>query len=324
MAVRGGRASDGNGRRSPELTVVIVAGRHRDRARQAIESVLDRSAPERIELIVVDLDADADPAGLEGIDPRVMVVRMGRETTFGQARAHAVSLAAAPVIAFLEEHCRAHPGWASALLNAHQGPWACVGPEVHSMNPGVGWSDSVYLLGYSAWMPPAEAGETSTTVAHNSSYKADALRPFAGRLAELLLVEPLLQAELRQRGHRLYVEPQAKFSHINESGLRSLRAFVYWNRCLGRIRSATPPWTLTRRVAYTVLSPLVPFVRTFRDMLRSLRTGRPAPGVYLRHVPRILVLHFLATVGLLLGSWLGTETDDVRFTDFELRDENER
>jgi hypothetical protein len=273
--------------------------------------------------VVVDL-AVASDGDFDNLDPRVRVVRLPSTASFGLARAHAVELARAPVVAFLEEHCHAFPGWVDALVGAHQGPWACVGAEVHSMNPGVGWSDAVHLLGYSAWMPPATAGEITSAAAHNSSYRKSDLRPLLDRLPQLLLLEPLLQAELLARGCRFYLEPGARFAHQNETGFRSLRAFYWWNRCLGRVRTADSRWSLAKKIAYSGLSPFAPWLRTLRELSRAIRRGRPRLADYLRHLPRILALHYIATAGLVLGMWVGNPGDDLRFTDFELRQDTER
>jgi glycosyltransferase involved in cell wall biosynthesis len=307
-----------------ELTVVVVAGRRKDRARRAVESVLRQQVTGPFEVIVVDLDVTPESRSLAGSDSRVRIVPMPPTTIFGEARAHAVRLAGAPVIAFLEEHCVAHPGWAAALLSAHRGPWACVGSAVSSMNPGVGWSDAVYLLGYSQWIPPVASGEVPAAAAHNSSYKTDCLQPLVDRLPLLLLLEPLLQAELLRQGHRIYLEPAAGFDHQNETGMRSLRAFYWWNRCLGRVRWQGLPKLGFRKIAYTCLSPMAPWVRALRDLLRLTRRNRPVALRYLNHLPRILVLHSIATLGLVAGAWAGQPSDDLRFTDFELREDTER
>jgi glycosyltransferase involved in cell wall biosynthesis len=307
-----------------ELSVVIVAGRRKDRARRAVESVLRQQVTGPFEVIVVDLDVTPETPALAETDSRVRVVPMPPTTTFGEARSHAVELAGAPVIAFLEEHCWAHPGWAAALVSAHLGPWACVGSAVSSMNPGVGWSDAVYLLGYSQWIPPVPAGEVPAVAAHNSSYKTDSLRQLADRLPLLLLLEPLLQAELLRRGGRIYLEPAAGFDHQNESGMRSLRAFYWWNRCLGRVRWQGLPKMAFRKIAYTCLSLLAPWVRALRDMVRLARRNRPLALRYLYHFPRIFVLHSIATLALVAGAWAGQPSDDLRFTDFELREDTER
>src|SRR5690242_14508964 len=107
----------------PALSVILVVGERRDRAVRALASVLSQEALDRLEILLLDL-APGEPAPLPGSDhPVLRVVRMPPETLFSAAKAHGVRLAAAPVVVFLEEHCRARPGWAAALIEAHRGPW---------------------------------------------------------------------------------------------------------------------------------------------------------------------------------------------------------
>ena len=58
----------------------------------------------------------------------------------------------APIVALAEDHCFPEPGWADALIRAHQGPWAVVGPVVRNANPAtiVSWCD--FVIGYGPWM----------------------------------------------------------------------------------------------------------------------------------------------------------------------------
>lgn len=308
----------------PELSVVIVAGARRDRAERALKSVLEQRCSKPLEVIVVDLEEAGSPWDLSQHDPRVRWVRLPSHLTFGEARAQAVALARGGAVAFLEEHCAALPGWAEGLARAHEEPWACVGAEVHSMNPGTGWSDAIYILGYSQWMPPAAPGSVLSTAAHNSSYKKACLEPLLSRLPELLLVEPLLQGELRKAGHAFYLEPGARFAHENETGLRSIGAYYWWNRCYGRIRGRVMGWSLLRKVAYTLLSPLAPWVRLGRLARLMVRRRDEAIRGFVANLPRILALHYVATLGMVAGLWVGGPQDDSRFTDLELRGDRDR
>jgi len=160
----------------PDISVIIVVGDNRRRAQRAVDSVLGQDFDGRVEVLVIDLAVGDEAGWLENGDGRVRRMALPLSTTFGQARATAVDAARGPVVAFLEEHCAAMPGWIRALVRAHEGPWAGVGAEVHNANPGVGWSDALYSMGYSGWMPPAERGETALTATHNTSYKTDLLK----------------------------------------------------------------------------------------------------------------------------------------------------
>src|ERR1700730_9862169 len=139
----------------PELTVVLVVGERRERAAAALASVLAQDGA-AIEVVVCDCAPHAPPLSSH---PAVRRIALPPDTTYAAAKALGVRLAAAPVVAFLEEHCRVYAGWAAALVAAHRGPWAGVGAEVHNATPGVPLSRTVALMNYHPWLPPAPRRE---------------------------------------------------------------------------------------------------------------------------------------------------------------------
>ena len=214
------------GSTDPDLSVILVVGDKRDRAVDCLRSLIQQNTLDRLEVLLIDCGLDATP--LPGSEnPRVRRIQLPSGTRFGHARAEGVRQARARIVAFIEEHCIVLPGWAEALVAAHQGPWAGVGGEVYNANAGVGLSDAFYLAGYAPWAPPAERGESELLASHNSSYRREVLLAYGERLDGLLLAEPILQWKLKEDNHRLFVEPDAKFMHHNEIGLQGLLTY-YW------------------------------------------------------------------------------------------------
>ncbi len=120
---------------SPELSIVLVVGALRARAEDCLRSVLGERASHRVEVLVIDLVRGAAPPLAGEKHPSVRIVPLASDTPYATARAEGVRRAGAPVVAFLEEHCRVKPGWIEAVLAAHAGPWAGVGGEVHTGTP---------------------------------------------------------------------------------------------------------------------------------------------------------------------------------------------
>ena len=173
----------------PELTIILVVGERRDRAVGALVSVLAQDAAGRLEVLLMDL-GPGEPPPIPGSDhPAVRTVKLPPDTLFSAAKARAIRMAAAPVVVFLEEHCRVHPGWAQALIEAHRGPWAGVGAEVHNGNPEVALSRMIQVLNYLWWLPPARRAEFDMLPGHNSSFKRDVLLAYGAELDELLRAE---------------------------------------------------------------------------------------------------------------------------------------
>lgn len=303
----------------PWLTVVIIVGPHRERSAAALASVLSQSIANHLEVVLIDC-ADAATAPLPGSDhPAVRVHHPPEGSHFGIARAIATALARAPVVAFLEEHTRALPGWAEALVHAHRGPWAGVGYEVHNGNPGSGRSDINALLSYGLFEPPLERGESRLLSGHNCSYKRDVLLSFGDRLADLLLVDTVLQKVLVDSGHRLFLEPDAKIAHRNEvSASSTTRGYLAFHRAFGAARAREGNWSRLRRAAYVLLAPAIPLYYIAHFGRTLVRRRSPHFGLFVRNLPYVYYVQLVAALGQAAGLLFGEGDSPNRFSVFEI------
>lgn len=305
----------------PELSVILVVGERRDRVVPALASVLAQDVIERLEILLLDLGA-GDPLPVPGSDhPAVRRIKLPPDTLFSSAKARAIRMASAPVVVFLEEHCRTHPGWAQALIEAHRGPWAGVGAEVHNGNPEVGLSRTIQVLNYLWWLPPAPRAEFDMLPGHNSSFKRDLLLAYGDELEELLRAEIVLHSRLRRDGHRLLLEPAAKFSHINESSLGSaFRGRFLFNRCYGPARAKAFGWSLGRRLFYAAALPVFPFYTLTRLLQYAVRRRPERLGRVIAGTPLLLAVQLASAAGHSLGLLFGTGDAEARFSRFEMNE----
>lgn len=305
----------------PELSVILVIGERRDRAVRALASVLSQSVVDRLEVLLFDC-APGEPVPLPGSDhPAVRTIRLPADSLFSAVKAEGVRRASAPIVAFIEEHCQALPGWAEALIEAHRGPWAGVGAEVHIGNPGVPVSHLVAVINYHPWLPPAPRSEHDMLPGHNSSFKRDLLLAYGDELVDLLRAEIVLHGRLRKDGHRLLLEPTARFAHLNESTLSSIaRGRFLWNRCYGPSRAHTFEWSTGRRLFYAAATPLIPLYALVK-ITRTLSRRRPdlLPVIF-RWLPHFLAAHLATAAGQAVGLLFGTGDSEKHFTLFELNE----
>ena len=234
--------------------------------------------------------------------------------SYGSLRAQAAQQAHGKLIAFIEEHCFALPGWVEAVLSHLDGEWAAIGGEMHSANPGIGISDAVFLMNYPSWRAPAERQELDLLPGHNIVYRREVLLEFGDRLGDLLQAEAVLHQELRRRGHKLGLDPAIGFAHANETTLPSIsRGYYLLHRGYGAVRARHERWTLTHRLLRALASPLVPFVRVAR-MWQALRTKWPGDlPTFRRHFATILAAQALAAIGLAAGTLFGMGDAGRRF-----------
>ncbi len=306
---------------TPELSVILAIGERRDRAPFCLASLLAQDGIEQIEILLYDLSPGI-PEPIRGSDhPSVIVKLLPSETLFSVAKARGVEEARAPVVTFVEEHCRTFPGWAAALIEAHRGPYAGVGPEVQNGNANVPFSRSIHVVNYQMFYPGAVRGERGMLPGHNSSWKREALLAYGARLEEYLLAEIVLHLKLVADGHRLLLEPAAKLAHWNESDLMSAsRGRYLWNRIYAHERAKAFGWSSARRWGYLAATPIIPLYSVIRLMLWLAKERPDLLRIAARGLPRIAAVAVVAAIGHSMGLLLGPGDAEARFTWFEMNE----
>jgi hypothetical protein len=306
---------------NPALSVIVISPDTYQTVARTIRRVRAQNVCAQLEIVLVLPSAAS--AGGEGNDLagfcRNQVVEVGEMTSTARARAEGVRRATAPVVAFVEDHSFPAKGWAEALIRAHHEPWAAVGPAIANANPRslVSWVN--LIIEYAEWMEPVPAGIVSHLPGHNGSYKRELLLEYGDRLEQMLEAESILQWDLREKGHKLYLEPAARTYHQNFSALASwIPLRLDGGRLFASARARN--WPFWRRLLYAASSPLIPFVR-FGRIIRELKQPGRAPGL----LPRVLPLLFLGLVvdgmGEMIGYAFGVGQAMKRLSDMEFHRE---
>jgi hypothetical protein len=265
--------------RDPALSIILATPDDYESIRLTMRYLRAQTVRERLEILLVGPTEEAirapesDLAGFWG-HQRIAV---GPVTSISRANAAAVRRARAPLVALAEDHCFPESDWAAALIAAHEGPWAVVGPAIRNANPAtlVSWCD--FVVGYGPWMEPVEAGPAPFLPGHNSCYKTAILREYRARLEDMLEAETVLHFDLRHRGHQLGLAPTARAAHTNFALITSwLPVMYHQGRVFGASRARA--WGPGRRLLYAAASPLIPAVRLWRCLREMRRLGRAAPS----------------------------------------------
>jgi len=286
-------------RETPSLSVVMVVGEERERARRSVAAVAAQTVVAALELVVVDLRPDRGPvvhAGRLG----VTVLERPGETSWSAARQAGAVAAQAPVVAFVEDHVYAEPTWAEALLHTYSShrDAVAVGYAFANARDG-GRPDGTLFAEYGRWVVPATGGRWSALPGNNVSYHRDALLELAARSAGALAVDFTLHAELLRRGSFL-VAPGAVVRHEGFPRLTdTMKANHEYGRVLAAARVARGSWSPARRALYAAGSPGVPLLNAAR-LVRTL-PGRGLWGSALRSAPTCLAIWAAAASGELVG-----------------------
>ena len=298
----------------PRISVILVVEAQRERGARCLASVLEQSVGDALEVLLIDVGASGSVAIAGSHDPRVRVLHRPASVPFGRMLADAVGQARAPLVAFLEEHCVALPGWAGALVRADRGePVIALGGARYDPAPSSGLSAFVHLLDMGPWSPPAVDCAVRALPEGNVAYRRDGLLRYGDRLAVYFRCEGLLHAQLIKDGLTLRVVPDARYEHAYESSLRALCARWY---AMGWVAGATKAelagWSvrqrtvdIARRLSALPLSPVGQLVR----LARRRPDGR---RLVLANLHVGVLWCWVFTVGELLGTVFGLRGMDAR------------
>lgn len=301
----------------PALSVVIVAGDRHERVASAIRSVLEQDGAELLEVVIVDCGTSGAQPYAD--HPQVRVVRPADESHYGEALAFGVTHARAEIIAFLEEHARAQPGWARALMAIHESDCAAAACEVHVGNPNMGLSEGWGLMGYGMWYAPMREGDAEFVHGYNAACKRSVLLSYGERLPRLLLADTAFANRLLLDGHRLMNAPGARIDHLNETKLLlPLRKTFLAHRFSAPARAEECGWSPLRRMVYAIGSPLLPLYGFWCQWRLYTKQNRELRRTLLRIIPLFVITHLAMAAGTTTGLLFGPGDAARQFTWLEL------
>ncbi len=290
---------------APLLSVILATPNGYLTIRKTVSHLRSQTAISSLELVVVAPSQALPDLEVEQLNDFAcyQVVEIQAFQSIGQANAAGIRRATASIIALAEDHCFPDPQWAERLIAAHQGPWAAVGPGVRNANPNtaVSWAD--LFIGYGPWLTPSHSREAEFLPGHNTSYKREVLMGYADQLDPMMEAETVLHWDLREKGHRLYMESTASVAHTNFSLWTSWIPAQFYNGRLfagARSRQKTLPW----RMVFVLGSPLIPGVRLWR-----IWTGLFSKELKIRFfasLPALIIGLAIDGVGQMVGYALGT------------------
>lgn len=304
---------------APALTVVLAGLADAAALETTLLHLRAQTVRDDIEVIVVTSSVErlgALPLTMDEMHS-CRVIEVPSATIGCEANAAGARAAAAPIIAFAEDHSYVDPHWGAALLEAHEGDWAAVGPEVGNANPATMTSWADFVISYGPWMEPADGGPRPFLLGHNCSYKRDVLLAAGDELGSLLESETVFHYQLAAAGHGLYLEPRARVSHLNFSRWTvSLRVQFH----SGRVYASTlrEGWSTPRKAIYALASPLIPLVR-FGRSLRLIRRPSHRDIVPTAVIPALALGILCDGAGQVLGHIAGVGNSEEKLSGYEYR-----
>ncbi len=223
-----------------KMSLVVVSPGNYSTIRMTVSFLAEQTMCGLLELVIVAPSRDelgllvSEVAGFHS----VQIIEVGAVVFRGRASAAGVRAARGPIVAMVENHAFPQRGWAEALVEAHDGPWVGVCPQIEIFNPKTVCSRAERIIDYGTWVGHDTSREIARLPWHNASYKRDALMQYDGELESLLEPEEALQRRLRDGGCRFYLEARARLMHVSDSIPRSaLKGSFYRGRDFAAERS---------------------------------------------------------------------------------------
>jgi len=297
----------------PDLSIIVVAMNDCNSVHNLIEHLRDQTVVNKIELIILTAKESELILVGEEMEPffGIQVSHVDSELSLGEIKAAGLSSANAPVVVFLEDHVFPETGFAEAIVKAHDEGWAAVGPVMRNANPVSKVSWAQFLIFFYPWVEPVYRIEVNQLTWNSSSYKKELLLEFGSDLPNLLRAESILQAQLRMRGHRIILEPNAVCYHYNFSRLKPWLLEIF---NVGRVFAfhRSRNWGILRRLTYCLGAPMIPLIKLGR-VLSHVKKVPLGKENLLKILPFMLLGLLVNASGEMLSYALGSAFEDFYF-----------
>jgi hypothetical protein len=303
------------------LSILLVAGPLRDRLERCLLALAAQSMPERMEIAIVDLAPEAPPLQLPpGLAP---LLTSAPALSYGEARARALALTSAPLLAYLEDHVVPAPGWLDATLAAFDTGADAVNFSFENLNPASVTSRGCMLLAYGHWMAPMPPGPAGFIACHNVAYRRTALAPYLPDLPRWFEAEFFLHAHMRGRGLRFAQSSGAVLAHENWTRVSdACRDSGAFQQLFGSQRAALARWSFPRRLFYAAAMAACPPLHCAR-LARKLWRRAPHFAHFLAALPVIFAVYSYGAWREAIGYLYGEQQSRRELTDVEFRLERE-
>ena len=305
----------------PDLSVALVcAGGWRPLGR-TLRALAAQTIAERIELIITvpEQKPPEELASLLESFHQIEVIEEAPIRNVDFAAGRALPRAKAPIVASIEDHAFPDAEWAEHIVDAYSRSDAvAIGSAIVNANPHGTLSWSNMLLAYGQWSEATPEGPIDWVAHHNGTWRRAALAALGpDDLWRGFDREGTVMRRLLEAGGTFAFAPRALVRHINPSRLGATFQLRFdAGRLYAANRARDERWGWPKRIAYMVLSPLIPATRYLR-MRRELFGKRPEV-TEARHGPAMLIGLAFDGMGQMLGYVAGSGGARDRLATFEM------
>lgn len=234
-------------------------------------SAIDRErATLAIEVLVVSRLGPEFRDRMRGVAPWARWLDVNAGTPIPQMRAAAFNVAAAPLIAVIEDHVVVPRGWSHAVVSAARETGGVVGGPVDNLATSTLIDRAAFLCEYSHCLPPGRTGISNWLPGNNVAYPASMLRPHAA-IAAAGGWENEVHEAIQAAGGQLFFVPEMVAGHdmsYSFGGYMAQRYLFARSYAGNRVRGAGFALRASYAIA-TLALPALLLLRISRNVLGS-------------------------------------------------------
>ncbi len=286
---------------NPQLSVIIASYDSGNLIEGCLESLINQSADQSFEIVVVDSSADGLIQRIKRRFPTVRFYRFPERQFCGAARNFGLSVARGEIIALMDADCKADRNWADQILKAHESSPLAIGGAIANANPKstIGWAS--YFCEFSQWMPGSPPRKMADIAGANMSYKRAAFEEYGLFIEGTYSSDTEFHWRLKKNGHFLRFVPSILIFHHNIDQLpKFVRHEFEHGRSFARVRVNAQHFSELRRFVYATFSFLIPLWLLLKIGLRNLINP-----TYLTHFLKASPLLMLGLISWSLGECAG-------------------
>ena len=298
---------------TPALSVIVVATA-KTTLGECLAALDTQTGVSPIEtLVVFDVEGPCAPAVARARHeyPGVRWIQAAPGATVPQMRSHGIRSSSGRIVGLLESDCLVEPGWAAAVLSAHQTSDVAIGGAVEPAPYRSALDWAVYFCEYGRFMLPLrpKANLALALASNNVTYKRapalEAAATHAGGFYDVAIHSGWQAAGLPMR-----VDERVVVRNVNSWSLAHVTSVPYHH---GRTFAAQRfPNRLARRGIFALLATSLPAVKTARVIIDTVAKGRFRNRL-VQSLPWIILFMTSWSFGEMVGYLLGPGQSAARW-----------
>jgi len=280
------------------ITVVIPSYNSEKTIYNCLNSLLNQSLKEGIEIILADSSEDETLSIVKKHFPTVKLIHFNKKTDPGTARNAGILKAMGEIILFTDSDCIVEKSWIEKMISIHKkfpelaGVGGCI-ENGNNSSDQVGWAG--YMAEFRENIPQQRRKYIWHNPTCNISYKAWVFKDDNLFDPRLYPQEDLLfNYNLTKSGNKILFEPDIKISHIHrssfESYLRHQKRFGIITAKVLRITKLPGSSIAKNKFLFILMGYMLPFVKFFKTLF-----------VFSTKNPILIIKYPVALIILLIG-----------------------